>query len=66
MQVFDVFDCVLNDLRLLDPAPALLVVQLWDQLAEVGQAVVHPIPTPFLDDPVGFGILERRKKREIM
>ena len=47
-----VLDRHLDDLCLLDAAPALLEVAGGDQAAQVCQAVVHPVTPPLLDDPV--------------
>ena len=52
LEVADVLDRHLDDLRLLDAAPALLEVAGGDQAAQVCQAVVHPVTPPLLGDPV--------------
>ena len=57
LEVADVLDRHLYDLRLLDAAPALPQVAGGDQAAQVGQAVVHPVPPPLLDDPVRQRVL---------
>lgn len=46
-----------NNFGLLDPAPALLHVMSRNELAQIGQTVVHPIAPPLLDDPMRGGIL---------
>lgn len=47
-----VTDRHLDDLRLFDSAPALLQVFRRDESAEVGQAIVHAISSPLLDNPM--------------
>ena len=57
LEVANVLDGHLDDLCLLNAAPALLKVTGGDQTAQVGQTVVHPVPSPLLDDPVGQRVL---------
>ena len=57
LQVLHVSDRHLNDLGLLNSASALLQVGRWDEAAEVGQAVVHPVPASLFNDPVRHWIL---------
>ena len=52
LEVFDMFDRHLDDLRLLDPAAALLEVGGRDESAEVRQAVVHAVAAALLYDSV--------------
>lgn len=52
LQVFHVLDRHFDDLGFLDSTPALFHVLRRYEPRQVGQAVVHPIPSPFLDDPV--------------
>lgn len=59
LQVFHVFDSHLNDLGLFNAATAFLQVRGGDESGQVGQTIVHPIPTTFLDDPVRHGILKK-------
>lgn len=47
-----VADRHLDDLRLFDSAPTLLQVIRRYESAEIGQAVVHTISSPLLDDSV--------------
>ena len=57
LQVLHVSDRHLNDLGLFNSASALLQVGRWDEAAEVGQAVVHPVPASLFNDPVRHWIL---------
>ena len=57
LQVLHVSDYHLDDLGLLNSASALLQVGRWDEAAEVGQAVVHPVPASLFNDSVRRWIL---------
>lgn len=60
LQLLDVLRGHLDDLSLLDAALALLEVCDRDELPQVGQAVVHAVPPPLLNDPVRHLILEQK------
>lgn len=57
LQVLQVPDGHLDDLRLLDAAAPLALVLRRDEAGEVRQAGVHAVATPLLDDAVGEWIL---------
>ena len=46
------FDGHLNDLCLLNPAPAFLEVRGGNEAAQVGKAIIHPIPASLFDNSV--------------
>ena len=48
LEMLDVFDRHLDDLRLLDPPATFLEVRRRDESAQVGQAVVHPVSPSLL------------------
>lgn len=49
-EIFKMLDGHFNDFGLLDSAAALLHVVRRNELAQVGQTVVHPISAPLLND----------------
>lgn len=49
-EIFKMLDGHFNDFSLLDSAAALLHVVCRNELAQVGQTVVHPISAPLLYD----------------
>ena len=57
LQVLHVSDGHLDDLCLLNSASTLLQVGRGDEAAEVCQAIVHPVPTSLLNDPVRHWVL---------
>ena len=56
----------LDNLRLLDAAPALPEVAGGDQAAKVGQTVVHPVPPPLLDYSVRQRVLGAKILRQFL
>ena len=57
LQDVDVLDGHLDDLGLLDSPLALFEVRGRDEVAQVGQAVVHAVAAPLLDDSVRHRVL---------
>lgn len=57
LQVLQVPDGHLDDLRLLDTASPLALVLRRDEAGQVRQAGVHAISSPFLNDSMGKWIL---------
>lgn len=57
-----VLNCHFYDFSLLDASPALFQIFRRNKSGQIREAVVHPIPSPFLYYPVGHWILKKKKK----
>lgn len=62
LQVLQVAYGHLDDFRLFHPSPTFAHVLLRNESRKIGQAGVHPISAPFLNDPVRQWILLRMEK----
>lgn len=56
LEMLQVLDGHLDDFRLLDPTSALLHAGRREETGQICEAVVHPVPSSLLDDPVGLGV----------
>lgn len=56
-QIFQVLDGHFDDFGLLDATSFALQVMCRNELAEIGQTIVHPVSSALLDDPVRSRIL---------
>lgn len=56
-EIFQMFDCHLDYFCLLDSAAPLFHVMCRNKFAQIGEAVIHTISAPLLNNPVRCWVL---------